>query len=94
MVYLIHFERPYKHARHYIGFCDHDLDNRIHQHQNGTGSRLLRAVNQAGIKWEVVRVWPDGDRNFERHKKNQRNTSHFCPACQAERKKLKKGVAI
>ncbi len=46
-VYLIHFDIPYKHARHYLGWS-HDLDQRLQQHQSGNGSRLIEVVSQAG----------------------------------------------
>jgi len=80
MVYLIHFDRPYKHAQHYIGYTD-NLDSRIDCHRHGNGSKLLKAVNAAGIGYKVVRTWPDGDRSFQRQLKNQKNASRFCPTC-------------
>jgi hypothetical protein len=30
-VYLLHFDRPYRHARHYLGWAE-DLDNRLAEH--------------------------------------------------------------
>lgn len=81
MVYLIHFDQPLKHAQHYLGFVEKDLDQRIRRHRNGQGAKLLRAVNQAGIGWSVVKVWEDGDRNFERSLKNKKKTKCFCPKC-------------
>lgn len=30
-IYLLHFSKPYKHARHYIGYTD-DLDKRLARH--------------------------------------------------------------
>ena len=38
--YLLHFDPPYKHARHYVGYTEH-LDVRVEQHRNGTGANLL-----------------------------------------------------
>lgn len=81
MVYLIHFEEPYKHARHYIGFTESNLEQRIDSHRKGTGSNLMKVVTNAGINWEVVRVWEDGDRNFERRLKNASHSSRHCPIC-------------
>lgn len=81
MVYLIHFATPYKRVRHYIGFTPNDLESRMKKHRNGTGSRLMRAVTNAGIEWSVVRVWQDEGRQFERKLKNQKQSSRFCPAC-------------
>jgi predicted GIY-YIG superfamily endonuclease len=30
-VYLIHFDRPYKHSRHYLGYAT-DVDERLERH--------------------------------------------------------------
>ena len=81
MIYLIHFERPLFHARHYLGFCENDLEARIERHMSGHGSKLMRAVVQAGIDFDVVRVWPHGDRKFERWLKQKKNTPKLCPIC-------------
>lgn len=90
MVYLIHFDRPYKHAQHYIGYTE-NLDQRIYEHEfTVNGARLLQVVREAGIGFQVVRVWPDGDRAFERRLKNMKNSRRYCPICQAK-KKNKKG---
>lgn len=88
MVYLLHFHRPYKHARHYIGHVSSaaNLARRLKHHRNGSGARLMQVISEAGIDFTVARTWPDGDRNFERRLKNQKKPSHFCPMCQAERK--------
>jgi len=40
IVYLLHFERSYRHARHYIGFTQ-NLEQRLEQHRAGRGSPLL-----------------------------------------------------
>lgn len=85
MVYLIHFERKLKHAQHYIGFVDGNLPQRIARHKRGSGAKLLRAVNAAGIPWHVARTWPEGSRTFERQLKNYKNARHFCPVCQAQK---------
>ena len=81
MVYLIHFDQPYKHAQHYLGFVESDLEARIAKHKAGTGAKLLRIVNNVGIKWNVVRTWKDGDRSFERRLKNMGSSKRHCPIC-------------
>lgn len=85
MVYLIHFERPYFHACHYLGFVKSNLDQRIEQHRAGNGARLLQVVTQAGIDWRVVRTWPQGNRSLERRLKRQKNAWKHCPICRAKR---------
>lgn len=88
IVYLIHFEKPFHHARHYLGFCeDGNLDKRMACHRSGNGSRLMAAVSRAGIAWSVVRTWEGVDRNFERSLKNRKEGPKFCPTCQEARKR-------
>jgi len=80
-VYLIHFSKKYHHCRHYIGFAETDVQQRFRTHKQGRGAKLLKAVVEAGINIRLVRVWEDGDRNFERKLKNYKKASHFCPVC-------------
>lgn len=78
-VYLLHFDRPYKHARHYIGWAA-NLKARLTQHERGQGARLLEVVRAAGIGWQLARTWP-GDRYRERQIKTQGGASRCCPLC-------------
>ncbi len=40
-VYLLHFDPPYHHARHYLGFTDRvSLRVRVEEHLNGKGAAL------------------------------------------------------
>ncbi len=79
-VYLIHFDEPYMHARHYLGYST-NLDARLEAHRLGQGARLLEVVSDAGIGYTVVRVWEGADRNFERRLKKQKNSPRLCPVC-------------
>jgi predicted GIY-YIG superfamily endonuclease len=103
VVYLIHFEqpfgtanpartnrkRPYKpHARHYCGWASKLID-RVRQHAQGQGSALLRAVNKAGIGWQVVRTWKEADRHLERKIKNTHSLPKYCPVCREAKKNLR-----
>lgn len=81
MVYLIHFDQKLCHAQHYIGFCEKGLESRLEYHRSGRGSKLLKAVAEKGIGFGVVRTWDEGDRNFERKLKNQKNAKKLCPVC-------------
>ena len=78
-VYLLHFDRPYKHARHYTGSTD-NLPARLRAHQRGQGARLLAVVAAAGIGWTLARTWPGG-RDRERQLKRQGGASRHCPLC-------------
>jgi predicted GIY-YIG superfamily endonuclease len=79
VVYLLHFERPYKHARHYVGYTD-DLDRRLAEHRSGSGARLLAVIAEAGIGWTLARTWPGG-RDLERAIKRAGHTPRLCPIC-------------
>ena len=83
MIYLIHFSSPLKHAKHYLGFVEkaEGLDNRIKKHTNGSGAKLTAAASRAGIEFTIVRVWPNGDRTFERKLKNRKEGPVLCPIC-------------
>ena len=81
-VYLIHFEKPYKHARHYLGSAI-DLAERLAQHRNGKGARLLQVVKEAGIDWDVSRTW-QGTRETEAKFKRAQHNTRLCPHCKGE----------
>lgn len=87
MIYLVHFEKPLKHAKHYIGFTDGTLRARFARHRSlarvRRGSALMRAVMEAGIAFKVVRTWP-GDRDKERRIKVNGHSSKRCPVCLGE----------
>lgn len=82
MIYLIHFDRPYHHARHYLGYCaDGTLEMRLIRHRAGRGARLLAVLREHQIGWRVVRVL-EGDRRLERRLK-VRGFGRLCPVCTA-----------
>jgi len=47
-VYLLHFNEPYKHARHYVGWTARNVKRRLAEHEDGRGARLLAVVRAAG----------------------------------------------
>ena len=83
VVYLIHFDTPYKHAAHYLGWSA-DLEERLDAHAKGFGARLMEVITQAGITWRLARTWP-GSRRTERKLKNQKHSPRLCPICAAQR---------
>lgn len=55
MVYLIHFDKPLKHAQHYIGYT-HDLDQRFHAHSctnDGSSSYTLSGMQVLASRWSM-----------------------------------------
>lgn len=94
IMYLIHFDRPYKHACHYLGWTT-DLEKRIKQHREinldnldkenkNRGAVLLAYVNSAGIGWEVVRVWEGVTIDIEFKLKKNMHLPRYCPKCKGE----------
>ena len=81
-VYLLHFDRPYKHARHYLGSSD-DLPARLESHRCGRGARLMEIITTAGINFTLARTWPGG-RDVERRLKNRHASPRLCPICRKE----------
>jgi predicted GIY-YIG superfamily endonuclease len=92
-IYLVHFDEPYRHARHYLGWTPRDVATRLAEHAAGRGARLLAVVASAGIGWRLARTWA-GSRARERQLKRQGGLSRLCPLCgvvpaaQAERDRL------
>ncbi|MGH3525757.1 MAG: hypothetical protein ACRDQ6_00400 [Pseudonocardiaceae bacterium] len=78
-VYLLHFDRRYRHAGHYLGWTV-DLPARLAEHAAGRGARLLAVVHEAGISWQLARTWV-GPRGRERQLKRQGGASRCCPLC-------------
>lgn len=79
-VYLLHFDRPFGHAEHYAGWAlDHQT--RVDEHLRGEGSRLVAAAIAAGVHVELVRVWENQTRAFERQLKQNGTLKRVCPLC-------------
>lgn len=82
MIYILHFDRPFKHARHYVGYTKRkDVQKRIQEHLTSKGNPLVRAAHAAGITIRLARTM-EGDRKLERKIKNSHNTGRICPCCQ------------
>ena len=79
-VYLLHFNIPFGHAKHYTGWTG-DLSLRLAEHAAGRGARLTEVVAAAGITWTLARTWPGKTRGDERRLKNQGGASRRCPLC-------------
>ena len=79
VIYMLHFDRPYRHARHYTGWTT-DLLDRLDQHAKGAGARLVAVIWHAGIGFTLIRIC-EGTRRNERAIKNAGGAVRFCPAC-------------
>ena len=79
VIYLLHFDRPYRHAKHYTGWTD-DLLHRLDCHAAGHGARLVAVIWAAGIGFTCVRIC-EGTRRLERAIKNAGGAVRYCPVC-------------
>lgn len=83
IVYLLHFDTPFKHARHYIGFTQ-NLDQRCEDHLRGNGSNLVRHVCAAGIALRLAAEWRNVPQTEEYRLKNWGGMVRYCPICRAD----------
>jgi len=79
-VYVLHFDPPFRHARHYIGIAhDGNVLRRLHEHLRGRGSGLVLAAYVSGCRVTVTVDMP-GDLGLERRLHNRHGT-RVCPVC-------------
>jgi hypothetical protein len=87
VVYLLHFDRPIGDLANPRGFAGHytgwtlNLPGRLVEHAAGRGARLMQVVGEAGIGWQLARIWP-GTRARERSLKRSGGAARRCPVCQ------------
>jgi hypothetical protein len=87
VIYLIHFDRPIGDLANPRGFASHytgwtlDLPARLVDHAQGRGARLMQVVAEAGIGWQLARIWT-GTRTRERSLKRSGGAARRCPVCQ------------
>jgi hypothetical protein len=90
VIYLLHFDRPIGDLTNPRGFASHytgwtlDLPRRLTEHAAGRGARLMEVLGEAGIGWQLARVWP-GTRARERSLKGSGGAARRCPVCQLAR---------
>lgn len=84
-VYILHFDTPFHHARHYVGFTARDIYERFREHASGQGAKLMLAVSKAEIGFTVCKTFPGKSREFERKIKKQKNGWKHCPKCRKSR---------
>jgi predicted GIY-YIG superfamily endonuclease len=89
-VYLVHLDPPYKHARHYVGSTEKDVDVRLEEHRAGRGARILQVQMEAGGDFHLVRTWPGG-RDRERAIKDRHEAPKLCPECSGHPKPVEAG---
>jgi predicted GIY-YIG superfamily endonuclease len=100
--YLLHFDRPYGPgggangrgtAGHYLGWAK-NLEQRLAQHEAGTGARLMQVVKDAGIGWRLARTWKEGGLARESQLKKQGGRSRMCPQCRAAKAEARQQPSV
>ena len=89
-VYVLHFDPPYRHAGHYVGWTEGDVCERIAVHLQGRGSPLIRAAVAASVDVQLAATY-EGTRYLERRLKRWHNTGRFCAICRDRRDDLGTG---
>ena len=86
VVYLLHFDRPYRgSSQHYVG-CTRDLDHRLEAHRIGDpGTATTYLAHKRGIGFVVARIWVPGSWLLERQIK-RRGPANSCPLCPRKRR--------
>jgi hypothetical protein len=86
-LYIVHFSEKFAHARHYTGYVKSDLPRatfiRFKKHLAGKGSRFLNIVNEAGIRFKLVKIITN--QTLQDEKKLKKHAARYCPICKAER---------
>ena len=83
VVYLLHFHDPistHHTSQHYLGWAD-DAKRRISEHAVGVGARFTEVAKERNISFELVRLWLNSGRTYERKLKNQKSAKDFCRIC-------------
>lgn len=89
-LYVLHFDKPYKHARHYTGIAL-DVEKRIHEHETGQGARLMQVLkeNNIGFKCSVIGEFPgfsEAHAEEKRLKTKVKKPDAYCPICKEIKK--------
>lgn len=83
-VYVLHFDPPYRHAGHYIGYTpDKTAERRVREHIEGlaAGSPLVKAAVAAGSTITLAHEYPGAERDFEAWLKARRDVRRWCQCC-------------
>lgn len=79
-LYLLHFDTPYKHAKHYLGIAYSGIENRIEDHRNGRGANITKVLKANNITFTVAKTWLQVPRKSEMKMKG-RGLTEYCPIC-------------
>jgi predicted GIY-YIG superfamily endonuclease len=87
-LYLLHFDDPYHHARHYLGITG-NLRQRLTSHAVGDAARLTEVLEENDLHWTLSGLWliqEAQEHRIERLIKNRNNGPRLCPVCNPKAK--------
>ena len=84
-LYVIHFDKPYKHAKHYTGIAI-DVVKSMKEHRGGYGAKLMRVLkeNNIGFKYNIIGEYPTfslAKAEEKRLKTKVKQPKNYCPIC-------------
>jgi hypothetical protein len=91
MVYLLHFDRPFKHARHFVGATKSVTTIKALLQGSATNvqSPLVDAARADGVAFVVARTWLNGYARTN-DLPNRHNLGVLCPVCQLGAKRRRR----
>jgi len=91
LIYILHFDEPLCHARHYVGVAhSSNLHRRLRDHAMGNGARLTEVLLDRGINWQVGGLIETSGhpRIYEDMIKRGGHTKVYCEICTKRPHKL------
>lgn len=87
-LYLLHFDPPYKHARHYLGYAVGLGRGRKYASDQADGlaigaHELVMAAQWGGCEITVADVLYGEGRDTQRRMRRNGSLSRFCPVCRS-----------
>lgn len=84
-VYVIHFDKPYKHAKHYTGIAK-NVEARMKEHKGSYGSKLMAVLKKynIGFKYNIIAEYPtysEAKAEEKRLKTKVKQPKKYCPIC-------------
>lgn len=85
-LFLLHFNEPYQHARHYLGYAVGTGRGAKYAKAICKGTalgphELVMAAQWSGIEMEVAEVWVGEGRTLQRRMRSNGSLSRFCRIC-------------
>ena len=81
-VYLLHYEKPIRGKKHYLGFTMKKVAMRLQEHNSGWyGSQMTNLAVQNGSECVLARTWEGVSVQFEKKLKREKNLKRHCPIC-------------